>query len=246
MRMFFFKWSRKLHKWLGIYVAILTLVWVVELVLLPYMYSTQEGQADVVQMEQGAAMQVRPIQFEELYQRIDSGVYGAFGSDVEISYLPLERKYIVRDRESFAVCEISAESGVPLARQIDTNTLFAEKSGLAWASEGLSTVIKAPFEVSFIVLSISGVYLIVFPYLPRRQTLGQGLLSLAPGDCFRFMGTREQKDMARMAALGLLPGVRATIMRNPRRGALVVSARNTRIAVARNIATSFLFEKVVA
>lgn len=247
MRLFLLKWSRNLHKWLGIYVAVLTVVWVAELVLLPGMYAVQEVGAERTQAIPKAGSESvgnsAGVSFEEIRQRVHAGVYGTFSPDIEIAYVPREGKYIVRDRVSYAVSEVSAESGAQLGRHLDQSQLFADKSGLGWLNGTLSAVIKAPFEISFVILAVSGVYLIVFPWLRRKRAPREGLFDLAPGERFRFMGTSQPSDMARIASLGLLPGVSATVMRQPRRGPIVLSARNTRIAVGRAVASSFLFEK---
>jgi hypothetical protein len=33
------RWSRKLHKWIGVYVGILTAIWLVEMVVLPLIFN---------------------------------------------------------------------------------------------------------------------------------------------------------------------------------------------------------------
>lgn len=246
MQSFFFKWSRKLHKWLGVYAAILALVWIGELLLLPALHpvtpvDVAQSQAIVEQPRQAGA-----LSFEELSRRVQSGLYGQFGADIEISYFPLKKRYVVLDRESFAISEIDSLTGELFSRYLDGSSLFARKSGLGWANETLGAILKAPFELSFIILSVTGLYLVLYPYLRRKDASGQGILGLSPGDSFRFEASNHPRDMARIAALGLLPGVNATVMSIPCRGPVVLSARNTRIAVARNVAASFLFEKAEA
>jgi Fe2+ transport system protein FeoA len=88
--------------------------------------------------------------------------------------------------------------------------------------------------------------LVIVPYLRRGRAAGEGVLGLAPGDRFLFRATGNARDMARLAALGLLPGVPVTVLRMPRRGPVVLSARNTRIAVARNVAAAFILERAEA
>lgn len=34
------KWSRKLHKWVGIYISILTVIWLVEMMVLPSVFNS--------------------------------------------------------------------------------------------------------------------------------------------------------------------------------------------------------------
>lgn len=33
------KWSRKIHKWIGVYVGILTMIWLVEMIVLPLIFN---------------------------------------------------------------------------------------------------------------------------------------------------------------------------------------------------------------
>jgi Fe2+ transport system protein FeoA len=246
MQIFCLKWSRKLHKWLGIYVAILTVLWIAELALLPMIYPVDGVEGVCSSMDRLSSESVDSISFQELLRRLQAGSYGSYGPNVEISYFPRDEKYVVRDWDSFVTSEISAETGTLLGRQLDSNNLFAKKSGLVWANEMVGSIIKAPFEISFVILAITGVCLVFFPYPRRKRAGSEGILGLEPGERFRFTGTRHSGDMARIAALGLLPGVSATVMRVSRRGPVVLSARNTRIAVARNVAASFLFEKTEA
>ena len=246
MHAVFLKWSRKLHKWLGIYVALLTVIWIGELILLPITYPVDRVQESRVQPGHEAMMPTERMAWGELLGRLDAGEYGSLSSNVEISYFPRDGKYVVRDWDAFSVSTIDAADGRLLGRELDGNALFARKSGLVWLDEAVGAIAKAPFEVSFIILAVTGIYLVVFPYLRRKKALAEGILGLSPGDRFRFESTRHPEDMARIAALGLLPGVNATVMRIPRRGPVVLSARSTRIAVARNVAASFLFERVEA
>lgn len=226
--------------------TLLTVLWLAELALLPMLYRVDGTVGAGLSMDRLALESAGSLSFQELLRRLQAGSYGSYGPHVEISYFPHEQKYVVRDRDSFATSEISAETGRLLGRQLDVNRLFSKKSCLAWANESVGGILRAPFEVSFVILAMTGAYLVVFPRLRRKRIGGEGILGLEPGQRFRFVGTRHCGDMTRIAALGLLPGVSVTVMRVSRRGPLVLSARHTRIAVARNVAASFLFEKTEA
>lgn len=246
MRFSFLKFSRKAHKWLGIYVSFLTVVWLGELLLLPLAYPVKGTQAVEPATVGIVAVQGPVVPFHEIMRRVKSGAYGPFGPDLTVTYLPRDGRYVVRDPGTFVVCTVSATDGRLLGRESDGSALFTEKGALAWLNPAVSTILKAPFEISFVILAVTGVYLVIFPYLRRGRAVGEGVLGLVPGDRFFFRATGNARDMARLAALGLLPGVRVTLLRMPRRGPVVLSARNTRIAVARNVAAAFIIERAEA
>ena len=120
---------------------------------------------------------------------------------------------------------------------VDSMALFEAKSGLGWLHPFVQAVFKTPFETAFIILSLTGTILV----WPRRKAVGRrGMLDLGPGDRFVFKATSRREDMGRLASLGLLPGVEVAVLRMGARGLCVLSARDTRIAVGRDVAAAFI------
>lgn len=233
------KWSRLLHKWIGVYIAVLTVVWLGELILLPVIHAPAFGE---VSGRTGTGSG-RVLDARELLARFEAGVYGPPRGSAEILYQPEKGVYVILDKEGFRRIRVDADSGEFLGGELDQETLFREKTVLGWIHPVLSGILKAPFEVCFILLAATGLHLVLFPYVKRTSVKAKGLLGLEPDRRFRFRGMENPADMARMAAFGLLPGVSGTVLRLPSRSPVVLSARHTRIAVGRDVAAAFIIEE---
>ncbi|MEZ6852339.1 hypothetical protein [Halodesulfovibrio aestuarii] len=237
MKVTLLKWSRFLHKWLGIYIAIFTILWVFELIILPSLYSVKP----VVDSSNASATS---LSIQQVADRIASGAYGS-PEHMELRYQPERQHYIVADNSTFTLLTINAMNGQVISQKLDYDALLMKKTGLGWLNETLGEFLKIPFQIFFVILSITGLHLILFPHIKKKKA-PEGLLALAPGQKFLFKSTSSTEDMAKTASIGLLPGVQATLLYIPRRGPVVISARNTRIAVARSVANSFIIAPVEA
>lgn len=236
------KFSRHLHKWLGIYLAVITVIWLFELVMLPVLYSVEQSPQSLGTTN-SSVINSSPFSMQRLLAEIEAGYYGS-SENIELRYQPHANQFVIVDTKRFSHHTLDAKTGEVLSRKLDHDALFMKKSGLGWLDETLSTFLKAPFEISFVILSITGLYLIAFPYFKQKKRATKGILSMRPGQQFLFKATTSPEDMAKTASIGLLPGVRATILYLPSHGPVMLSARNTRIAVARSVAASFIIEPV--
>lgn len=230
------KWSRFLHKWLGVYIAVFTILWLFELILLPSFYSVGVPVASTEQ-------QTQPLSIQQVVDNIDAGKYGAC-EQLELRYHSAKNQYVLVNNSTFSHLTLDAQTGHVVSNKLDYDTLLMKKSGLGWLNEALGDYLKIPFQIFFVILSITGIHLLSLPYLKKRKKSAAGLLSLRPGQQFIFKATTSPDDMAKTASIGLLPGVRVTLLYKPRRGPVVLSARNTRIAVARSVTKSFIIEPV--
>ncbi|MFO7596776.1 MAG: FeoA family protein [Desulfocurvibacter africanus] len=236
------RWSRLLHKWIGVYICILTLIWLLEMPLLPLFYAPTE--ALTPQTGHSAIADGEAVNLTELLTRIKAGEYGMSVDAAEISFTPASEAFTLRDREHFTWLRLDAHTGNILERGVDSDALFAERSALGWVHPVLRQIITIPFEVSFVLLALTGAHLVLYPYFKKSKPAAQdSLLGLQAGDSFLFRATKDLAQMGRMAALGLLPGVLVKILRMPARGPLVLSVRHTRIAVGRSIADTFAIDK---
>ncbi|MBI9080522.1 MAG: ferrous iron transport protein A [Pseudodesulfovibrio sp.] len=242
MKLFLLHWSRNLHKWLGIYAALLTLVWLCELMLLPGIYNPAPLPATPSHNHTTAGSN-GIITINDILSRLDAGEYGEPLSSVEIRYNPNTKQYTIFDQDRFVNIRVDAFSGEPIDHTLDFDALFMEKAALGWAHPTLSLILKTPFEFSFVILALTGIYIILFPHMKRKKKNANGLLGMRPGQQFRFQSTQQPADMCRMAALGLLPGVCVEVMRIPSRGPVILSARHTRLAIGKDIAATFIIDK---
>lgn len=224
------RWSRSLHKWIGIYVAALTVVWLAEMLFLPVAYSVPEG---LFAPWNGG--EVNPMTILA-HLRLPPGSVLP-----EITYHPGSGTYSIHYLQDCVIVVVDTRNGGVVESYVDQTALFEAKSGMGWLHPVVQTVLKAPFEAAFIILSLTGIALV----WPRPKSGAKlGVLGLGSGDRFVFKQTTRREDMGRLASLGLLPGVEVFVLRIGSSGPCILSARNTRIAVARDVAETFVIGEV--
>ncbi len=149
------RWSRFLHTWLGIYIAVFTLVWLVELLVLPIVYSV----SPVAGLSGQPAAGMSPRQ---VLNAVNSGVYGV-PENLEFRYQPKTGYYHIIDKRDFSILTIDAATGKISKKELDFNTLLSEKSGLGWINQTLAGSLKIFFQIFFVILSVTGLYILYYP-----------------------------------------------------------------------------------
>ncbi len=162
MKIALLRWSRFLHKWLGIYVAVLTILWLVELSVLPLIYRV-DPTLDL--SRQPAAS----LSIEQVFNAIHSGVYGV-PEHLEFRYQPQNQQYLVMNKKDFSILTIDAATGRTLAKELDLQTLLSEKSGLGWVYQPLAEFLKLFFQIFFVILSVTGLYLLFYPKIRKKKS----------------------------------------------------------------------------
>ena len=133
-------------------------------------------------------------------------------------------------------------TGEARERTFDSAKLVEEKNGLAWLSLELGAALKLSFQPLFILLCVTGVHLL----WGRNRRPGKEKEHAATLDAVRTGETclYERADdpclAGRLASLGFLPGVAVRMLRNAKRGPLLVLARHTRVALGREIASGIV------
>ncbi len=164
MKVTLLKWSRLLHKWLGIYITFLTLLWLAEIIILPFLYN-EEPIAPTASMQTTARLSIH-----QLKDAIDSGAYGT-PEHLEFRYQPKTQHYLIVDKKNFTVLTMEAETGKILQKERDYNALFVEKTGLGWINLTLASFLKILFQIFFIILAVTGLYILLFPTLKKKKHL---------------------------------------------------------------------------
>ena len=109
-------------------------------------------------------------------------------------------------------------------------------------SPELGAGLKLSFQPLFILLCVTGIHLL----LGRNRRPGKEKERAATLDAVRTGETclYERADdpclAGRLASLGFLPGVAVRMLRNAKRGPLLVLARHTRVALGREIASGIV------
>ncbi|PIE73115.1 MAG: hypothetical protein CSA20_03215 [Deltaproteobacteria bacterium] len=160
MKVTLIRCSRFLHKWLGIYIAALTILWLFELLILPWVYKVQP-------IENFSGQPAAHTSIQQVLSAVNSGVYGT-PKDLELRYHPKTRRYNIVNEKDFTILTIDAATGKILTKELDHNALFSKKSGLGWISQILSAFLKSFFQIFFVILSITGLHLILFRKKPHK------------------------------------------------------------------------------
>ena len=74
----------------------------------------------------------------------------------------------------------------------------------------------------------------------NQENTDGNLLSADPGEDIYLKGIKGKGLIGRLAALGLLPGIKFTIIRKRRHGPVLILVQKTRIALGRDIAERVL------
>lgn len=244
----FLRWSRKFHKWIGVYIGILTAIWLVEMIVLPLMFNpglpVVDGPASSIQSGNAPLSLQQALQ--SLMDQQPDGIASVEELD-EMAYLPGNGVYRFAIRERFLEWYVEAETGKILKYGFDSNRFLMEKGMLGWVHPFVSKVVKTPFEFLFIFLAITGLYIV---FHPRKKKINRSktgsLLDMVPGEKRCFMGVSEVTLMGRLAAVGLLPGTSIQMIRIRNRGSVVISVRHTYLALGRDIGARIMMSREAA
>ena len=159
-----------------------------------------------------------------------------------VTFLPKEGSWVVRDAGRYVSVTYDVRTGEARERAFDSAKLVEEKNGLAWLSPELGAALKLSFQPLFILLCVTGIHLL----WGRNRRPGKEKERAATLDAVRTGETclYERADdpclAGRLASLGFLPGVAVRMLRNAKRGPLLVLARHTRVALGREIASGIV------
>ena len=76
-----------------------------------------------------------------------------------------------------------------------------------------------------------------------KENTELNLLSVVPGEEIYLKGIEGKSLIGRLAALGLFPGIKLTMIRRREHGPVLILVRKTRIALGRDIAEKVLIAK---
>ena len=118
---------------------------------------------------------------------------------------------------------------------------------LGWVHPYVSKVVKTPFELLFIFLAITGLYIVFHPRKKQVNRLKTGsLLDMAPGEKRCLKGVSDVALMGRLAAVGILTGVPIQMIRIRNRGSIVILVRHTCLALGRDIGARIMMSREAA
>ena len=164
-------WSRKLHKWIGLYVSILTMIWMTEMAVLPAFFN--QG---LPVIKDAVPARVKPektsLSFEHVLQAFMKnrpvGIISAEDMD-EISYLPDHGVYRFATSDTCIEWYVAAESGEILDYGFNANRFVMTKGMFGWLHPMIAQIIRAPFELLFVALAVTGCHVVVYPWMKKKK-----------------------------------------------------------------------------
>ncbi len=166
------RWSRKLHKWLGLYVAILALIWLVEMLVLPFLFS--QGLPTIDKTPPAIPHDAAPpISLEQalniFIEQQPKGIASITELD-EMTYLPQKGVYRFAIRENFVEWYLEAQTGIILQYGFDENRCIREKGMLGWAHPVVTKAVRIiPFDFLFIFLTVTGCWIVLYPSWKKKK-----------------------------------------------------------------------------
>lgn len=242
------RWSRKLHKWIGVYIGILTMIWLVEMIVLPPIFNpglpVVDGPPSTPQYTSA------PLSLQQALQSFmdqqPDGIASVAELD-EMAYLPGNGVYRFAVKERFLEWYVEAKTGKILKYGFDSNRFLTEKGMFGWVHPFASKVVKAPFDLLFIFLAVTGLYIIFYPRKKKIHRLKTGsLLDMAPGEKRCLKRVSDIALMGRLAAVGILPGTSIRMIRIRNRGPVVILVRHTCLALGRDIGAKVMMSREAA
>lgn len=169
-------WSRKLHKWIGIYVSILTVIWLAEMVVLPVVFNpgapVMHGAPPSTEQHENVSLSFEQV-LQAFMSRQPSGIDSVDEFD-EISYLPKNGVYRFVVRERCLEWYVEAGTGEIVTYGFNANRFLMSKSMLGWVHPMVAEIIRAPFELLFVVLVVTGCYVVFYPKQRKRKGVKAG------------------------------------------------------------------------
>jgi hypothetical protein len=184
LKSFFSKWSRTIHRWIGLYFAVIVLLYLAEFFILPIAYSdglpTVDGAPPIHKTVEGAS-----LSFDQALQMFGNqtpqGVRLVDDIDA-ISYLPHAGLYQFEDRDRYFEWYLDAQTGELLKYGFKADLFLEDKGILGWLNPTIHTIIEFPMLLLLVSLAISGIYLFAMPFLARRGEINSETNALPGSD----------------------------------------------------------------
>lgn len=165
------KRSRKLHKWVGVYVSILTVIWIVEMIMLPLMFNQGLPLINTPPSSTRQYGSTPPISMQQALQLFmeqhPDGLVSVTELD-KMTYLPQKGVYLFANERQFLEWYLEAETGRILEYGFSSSRFVMEKGMLGWIHPVVTKIVKAPFDFLFIFLAVSGCYITLYSRRKKR------------------------------------------------------------------------------
>lgn len=168
---FLSKWSRKIHRWVGLYFAVIVLLYLSEFLILPMVYSeglpTIDGTPPPHEKINNHLLSLEQSTQQFIEQHPSS--INTIEEINAISYLPNSGLYRFEDSDRYFEWYIDAQTGKLLKYGFKTDLFLEEKGILGWLNPLLHNILEFPMLLLLVSLAISGIYLFLNPFLTKKN-----------------------------------------------------------------------------
>ena len=165
------RWSRKFHKWIGVYIGILTIIWLVEMIVLPPIFNPGLPVIDGPHAAQGRSASLSLQHALQLFMDQQPDGIASLDELDEVTYLPGNGIYRFAVKECFLEWYMDSKTGKMLEFGFNSNRFLTENGMLGWIHPVISKTIRVTFEFSFILIAITGLYMVFYPRKKHGQRL---------------------------------------------------------------------------
>lgn len=170
LKQFFARWSRIIHRWIGLYMAALVIIYVSESFILPSLFSHGEPILKTPPTEVRLTKNMQTIPLEQVLRDVEERLVSKLEERVidQITYLPQQGLYRLSDTQNFFEWYIDSVDETLISHGFRSDIFLEEKGLLGWLSPWVHQVLALPFLFLMATLAISGIYLFVQPFLSVR------------------------------------------------------------------------------
>ncbi|HAA30508.1 MAG TPA: hypothetical protein DDW76_37555 [Cyanobacteria bacterium UBA11369] len=165
--------SRKLHRWIGLYIVVLTLIWVVEAIALPPIFSAGlPGIDNNIPVETTTKKADSPLSLEQAMQAFmaqhPKGIQ-SFDEVDEIDYFPGMDIYRFENTKRFFQWYLDARDGSLIKYGFNASQFLEQQGFLGWLHPWIGNPIKLSSTLLTLILVGSGFVLFLSPFLARAK-----------------------------------------------------------------------------
>ncbi|ABW28378.1 PepSY domain-containing protein [Acaryochloris marina] len=172
LKQWFATWSRKIHRWIGLYFAVIVVLYLVESLTLPAIYGeglpTVDGTPPTNAVTSTEPLLSQQQAIQRLLEQQPQGIH-ALEDINEITYLPKEDLYRLANSDRFFEWYIDSHTGELLKHGFKIAPYLEEQTLLGWWSPWAHAILEVPGLLLMIVLAVSGVYMFILPFLPKTE-----------------------------------------------------------------------------
>lgn len=182
LKQWFATWSRKIHRWVGLYFALIVVLYIAEAVALPAIYGEGlpkvDGSPPTYAVTSTAPLLSQQQARQRLIEQHPPGIHSL--EDInEITYLPQADLYRLANSDRYFEWYLDSHTGDLLKYGFKLTPYLEEQTLLGWWSPWAHAILEVPGLLLMVVLAVSGVYMFMLPFLPKSEAVGSESLDIA-------------------------------------------------------------------